>query len=95
MKKDWPELSITKAEGSCPLQIEGYVQSRKFYFRARHETWSFQWNGANGREYEIDGRLFVPGVANPTSHMNTETGIALVLECAQWMSSVEKGTKKE
>lgn len=34
-------LTITSIGGNCPVQAEGLIGGKPFYFRARHEHWSF------------------------------------------------------
>lgn len=36
-----PYINITFLGGNCPVQAEGFVNGVPFYFRARHEHWSF------------------------------------------------------
>lgn len=36
-----PTIDITYLGGNCPVQAEGFVNGAPFYFRARHEHWSF------------------------------------------------------
>lgn len=38
-----PNLEIDTIGGYCPVQAEGTVFGKPFYFRARGQTWSFAW----------------------------------------------------
>lgn len=82
---------ITKA---APVQAEGLVAGRPFYFRARHSEWSFtvaEVDGvdpaaldapdvASGRAWHREG--IVPGRFE-ASYLSTDAAAALMLECAQ------------
>lgn len=35
-------MTITTSGGNCPVQIEGTIDGRPFYFRARGEHWSLE-----------------------------------------------------
>lgn len=40
MSETTPHLVITYIGGNCPVQAEGTVDGKEFYFRARGEHWS-------------------------------------------------------
>lgn len=47
---------IDSIYGNCPVQAEGDIDGKRFYFRARGERWSF---GVGDNDDEaIDGKLF-------------------------------------
>ena len=35
------EIRIDTLGGNCPVQAEGFFDSKAFYFRARHAAWQF------------------------------------------------------
>jgi hypothetical protein len=35
-----PPIRITSVDGNCPVQAEGFVGKKPFYFRARGDRWS-------------------------------------------------------
>jgi hypothetical protein len=42
-----PEVAINWIGGNCPVQAEGTVDGKEFYFRARGEHWSMSIGGAD------------------------------------------------
>ena len=40
-----PVIKIDWMAGNCPVQAEGTIDGKPFYFRARHEHWSFHVGG--------------------------------------------------
>ena len=79
----------------APVQAEGRVAGRPFYFRARHNAWTFAVSEVLGVDpVDIDspdaasGRgWFRSGVIgreweNAASHMSAEHATAIIRECA-------------
>lgn len=52
------KVEIKSIEGSCPVQAEGMIDGKEFYFRARHEHWSMNIGGdptgVSEWEYEVE-----------------------------------------
>lgn len=42
-----PEITITYIGGNCPVQSEGTIDGKEFYFRARGSRWSMSIGGAD------------------------------------------------
>lgn len=40
-----PDIQIKWLGGNCPVQAEGTVNGKEFYFRARGDSWSMQIGG--------------------------------------------------
>jgi hypothetical protein len=87
-----PRIEISSLGGSCPVQGEGMVNGRPFYFRARHDHWSFAIatdpetdpvlidSPAQGfyveEEYTLLGK-------EGAGYMPVEEARAIILRCAQ------------
>lgn len=41
------EVHIERIGGLCPVQAEGTIGGKPFYFRARHQQWSLSIGGAD------------------------------------------------
>lgn len=46
-KSSDPFIRIETFGGNCPVQAEGFVDDKPFYFRARGESWSMSIGGAD------------------------------------------------
>ena len=44
-------IDIEWLGGNCPVQAEGTIDGRRFYFRARHEHWSIEIAATATTEY--------------------------------------------
>lgn len=42
-----PDIIITSLGGNCPVQAEGTIDGKEFYFRARGERWSMSIGGSD------------------------------------------------
>jgi hypothetical protein len=47
MSEAAPEIVIAQLGGNCPVQAEGTINGKPFYFRARGEAWSLGIGGAD------------------------------------------------
>jgi len=68
-----PQIRINTFGGNCPVQAEGFVDDKPFYFRARGEHWTM---GIGGEP-----------VANPEWFYREEYGDAEYV--AGWMAQYE------
>ncbi len=42
-----PEIEIAWLGGNCPVQAEGRINGKEFYFRARGNSWSLRIGGSD------------------------------------------------
>ncbi len=42
-----PEIEIAWLGGNCPVQAEGQINGKEFYFRARYNSWSLRIGGSD------------------------------------------------
>ena len=42
-----PEIEISWIGGNCPVQAEGTINGKEFYFRARGDSWSLRIGGSD------------------------------------------------
>ena len=67
--------------GEAPLQALGTVGNREFYFRARHDGWSFEVALENGdlpSDVGADAVFYRDGKHEDASYMSIDTGIAII-----------------
>lgn len=78
-------LVIDWLDGNCPVQAEGTVDGRPFYFRARWQHWSFDVDDVTFREARWGDSPFAAG------WMPHDAARNIIERCAEEYSSEHKG----
>jgi hypothetical protein len=86
-KLDNANLGLTgELWGAAPVQALGAVNGREFYFRARHNEWTFEIARDSGSALPSDGGPpgFLRSARFPNaSFMPLSTAEALIVECVE------------
>ena len=77
-------IEIDTIGGNCPVQAEGRFDSKAFYFRARHDFWSFEvgpketpWHC---EEWEMEGDY---GTGEEAGWMPMHDALTLICDCVE------------
>ncbi len=54
MQQGSVEIQIDYCGGRCPVQSEGQVGGKRFYFRSRHNAWHFIVAATSEDAYDLD-----------------------------------------
>lgn len=68
-KEEWasiPGLVVESGGGACPVQYEGTLCGKQFYFRARHGGWSFRLANEGGNPIKRAQCVFFREGDDPT-----------------------------
>lgn len=71
--------------GSAPVQALGTVLGREFYFRSRHDEWSFEVALENGElpsDVGVEPVFYRTGAFENASYMPLDKGIAIIKRLA-------------
>ncbi len=71
--------------GQAPLQALGTIRDREFYFRSRHDGWSFEVSLENGdlpTDVGADPVFYREGKYENAGYMPIENGIAIIKRLA-------------